>query len=169
MMSNEGFDQSDWETAKDTAKAFAGLLADEPKLKVLDAIEGAELKSLNSLWKENLQYPRAEYVGVYFIFSEKGKLLYVGKASNSSSIGIRLSSYFKTDPHNKTKYSCTGQWKTKPAWVGALGIQSIKERRIASDGRTRLPEYSWVAAGIEEFLIDQLDEKIGLSENTIGK
>jgi len=118
------------------------------------------------LWESQGYNPCANFVGVYFIFSESGKLLYVGKASAHNSIGKRLNTYFITNPNNKFQYSIRYEWTEKPYYIAAIGIQKTI---IMKQVQKRIPELSWIASALEEYLIDHLHHEIGLPDNSIGK
>src|SRR5438105_724928 len=57
--------------------------------------EEAQAAQVDSAWPS--KWPHADEAGVYFIFGLSGQILYIGKASMSCCIGVRLSNYFGTD------------------------------------------------------------------------
>ena len=92
-----------------------------------------------SRWNDT--WPYCERCGVYFIFGRSGRLLYLGKASMNSSVGERLSSYFKCDKPTggcRLLYTVVSE---KPMYVAALAVPT---------------DMSFEAAGLEEFLIRRL-------------
>ena len=101
-----------------------------------------QLHNIDDLFEQNQQWPHAECQGVYCIFSDEGKLLYVGKASMTGTIGSRLSCHFwKTKAPNK-KYEFDG---TVEGWGGHPSKLFV---RVTSE--------SWEAPSLEEFLIKKL-------------
>jgi len=98
-------------------------------------------------WKKD-KWPNSENNGVYFAFGHdsKGKLaIYIGKASMSSSIGLRLSSHF-------ADYA-----KNRPFRMGS------KEESFEMDLVASIPlkdQYAFFAPALEEFLIGEMVQMI---------
>lgn len=92
-------------------------------------------------------YPNAALPGVYAMFGEELKLLYVGKASGNSSVGNRLGSYF-TYSENKECNFCHSSWK--PRFIATATIDR---------------EFRFEAPSLEEYLIRELSPRW----NTQGK
>ncbi|MEZ8493868.1 hypothetical protein AB6C81_16645 [Vibrio splendidus] len=93
-------------------------------------------------------YPGASYPGVYAIFDVSGELLRLGKASCNSTIGARLSTYFR--------------WHD----VDYIGVNKHEGYENAKIIRTiKIPnERAFEAPALEEFLIRKLSPKF----NTLG-
>lgn len=140
---------SDWNKVLNLLLEFRYFLNTPNKLKVEGPI------SLNDLWKDG-QYPCAEYVGCYFIFDQAGTLLYIGKASASSSIGRRLSTYFKNDPQDSKKWvkEKSHVWSKAPFYIAAIGVEKMG---MGNDS------FGWLAPSLEEFLIGRFGD---LPDNT---
>ena len=66
-----------------------------------------EPETLDEIWANSGTWPGAEYAGIYFILGRNFEILYIGKASGQSSIGIRLSTYFRSDPDDRKKWKFT--------------------------------------------------------------
>jgi hypothetical protein len=94
-------------------------------------------------------YPHVSRAGVYLIFDDQARLLYVGKASMGNDIGSRLGSHFGYAVDRAT-CNARGNWTNKPRFVVTVAtpIDSIFE-----------------APSLEEFLIDRLQPM----ENQRGK
>jgi len=107
----------------------------------LDLLKVSDVYKLENDWKE--PWPNAESVGVYAIFGKTG-LLYIGKASLNSSIGIRLSSYFKGNGVPNKNHN----WTDNPTYIVTIATK-----------------FSWEAPALEEFLILQANP----IDNSIGK
>ena len=94
-------------------------------------------------------YPGTEFPGVYVISKVNGEILRIGKASCSSSLGKRLSSYYRW--HDK-KYIGVGKYE---GYTEAFIIHTIS-----------LPQdRAFEAPAIEEYLIDRLKPPY----NKVGK
>lgn len=115
-----------------------------------DHLSVSNVMDLNFIFKHNEKFPRADCVGVYLIFSANRDLLYIGKASASSSIGIRLSTYFKNDKSKEScwKYPESHTWEIEPRYVAAIGLGSAEPNA----------EFAWLAPALEEFLISRFRE-----------
>lgn len=110
--------------------------------------------TLDTIWADNLSWPCASYVGIYCILGANQELLYIGKASAMSSIGKRLSTYFKNNPSDKRKWitSKGHQWpedRVAPHSVATIGIEKI------TNG-SQPPNWAWLSPSLEEYLITQL-------------
>jgi hypothetical protein len=114
----------------------------------LDLLEVSKEYKLDIDWKEDKSWPNAESAGVYAIFGKTG-LLYIGKASFNSSVGIRLSTYFKNDndKDNGGIPQDDQSWEEPPTYVVTIPTK-----------------YSWEAPALEEFLILQAEP----TGNSIG-
>ncbi|MEK2126986.1 hypothetical protein WOB81_22005 [Vibrio parahaemolyticus] len=88
-------------------------------------------------------YPGAECPGVYAIFDESGELLRLGKASCNSTLGARLSTYYRwhdVDYIGVNKHD---------GYENAIFIRTVK-----------MPsERAFEAPALEEFLIGKLSPK----------
>ncbi|MCH7807307.1 MAG: GIY-YIG nuclease family protein [Proteobacteria bacterium] len=94
-------------------------------------------------------YPFCDEPGIYAIFDEKWNLLYIGKASNNSSIGARLGTYFKNDEEGNYKpVDSIKSWGGEPHYIIAVSVCKPFE-----------------APSLEEYLIYNLDPK----SNKVGK
>jgi hypothetical protein len=85
-------------------------------------------------------WPNCDRAGVYLIFSETGKLLYVGKAW---VIGRRLSSYFQYELPRSENKNCrvVHDWNEKPMYIATVAVPDSS---------------TFEAAALEEFLIREL-------------
>ena len=114
------------------------------------ALDISDCYDLKSNWPD--VWPRCDKAGVYAIFNRNKKLLYVGKASQSSCIGVRLSSYFRYEKGAKGKGPCTThpdhEWTSAPRYVLAIAVGEAHQ-----------------APSLEEYLIEKLEP----IDNTIGK
>ncbi|MCH8171813.1 MAG: GIY-YIG nuclease family protein [Proteobacteria bacterium] len=95
-------------------------------------------------------YPYCDEAGIYAIFNENEELLYIGKASNNSSIGSRLGSYFKNDEKGNFSLKHPEGWgeKGKPRFIIGVSVSEPFE-----------------APSLEEYLIYKLQPEI----NQVGK
>ena len=102
-------------------------------------------------WAPSNPWPHAARAGVYFVLDADLELLYVGKASQGSSVGKRLSAHFKyrSYPDDRTCVP-TGDWIGDPRFVMAVAVPD--------DSR-------FEASSLEEYLIALLAPP----ENTRGK
>lgn len=115
---------------------------------------------LDYIFREDEYWPCARNVGVYFIFNTKEELLYIGKASADSSIGMRLSDYFKKDPDADGKWvDVSGRSWKGPQHVAAVGVDNMNNK----DG------LAWIAPALEEFLLSRFDEKRLLENQQLRK
>lgn len=92
---------------------------------------------------KEIPYPHCDRPGVYAIFNEKKEVLYIGKASNSSSIGGRLSSYFrnkKSNPRICELKHHPDSWHGTPRFIMAAAVHK-----------------SYQAPSLEEYLIRKMD------------
>ena len=103
---------------------------------------------VTSKWPDG--WPASSRKGVYFIFGTQVRLLYIGKASMSASIGSRLSHWFNyARPGNGCRVVHSG-WSEQPRFVAVLPV----------------PEgMAFEAPALEEFLIDRLSP----SDNVNGR
>lgn len=91
-------------------------------------------------WETDGYWPNAENQGVYAIFCSDSELLYVGKASLSSSIGSRLASYFVKNQNGTGAATKSGHYWTRiPRYVLTAAVAK-----------------SWEAPSLEEYLINKL-------------
>ncbi len=91
------------------------------------------------------EFPEAKATGCYFIFDTEDRLLYIGKASLKSTIGRRLSTYFRWGVGGlKLQHSGWSEGK-EPTFVRAVSVAE-----------------PYQAASLEEYLIDRLQP----SQNT---
>jgi hypothetical protein len=81
------------------------------------------------------EFPTSKRVGVYAIFGQADNVLYVGR---SWLMGRRLCDYFG----GGTKPDLSMNWSEPPAFIVTVAVPEKME---------------WEAAGLEEFLIDELD------------
>ncbi len=90
-------------------------------------------------------FPEAKATGCYFIFDADDRLLYIGKASLKSTIGRRLSTYFRWKADRlEVRHSAWSPDK-EPTFVRAVSVAE-----------------PYQAASLEEYLIDRLQP----SQNT---
>lgn len=94
-------------------------------------------------------YPYAEYPGVYAIFNFSGELLRLGKSSCNSTLGARLSTYYKWD---KVEYIGV------PKHIGYEDVIIIRTIKFPKDRAFEAP-------ALEEFLIGKLNPRF----NTLGR
>ncbi len=71
---------------------------------------------LLSDWKPDIAVPCAEDGGVYAFFGKDGKLLYVGKASHSNTLGRRFCSYFYAKP-DRLGAKPRHRWTKRPRYA----------------------------------------------------
>lgn len=115
----------------------------KPKFKFSD------LYDLELDWKSNSKYPFAKKTGIYAIFDKDEELLYIGKASNQSSIGARLSTYFENDEEGKCHpVDSKESWGGNPRIIISVSVNEPFE-----------------APSLEEFLISELQPK----SNSVGR
>ena len=93
---------------------------------------------LRTNWES--QWPGAEHCGVYVFLDENDRLLYIGKASCSATIGKRLGAYFG--------YAPGGGPETYNDFYGAVCTVVTIELP---------PDHEFEAPAVEEFLIWKLD------------
>ena len=74
-------------------------------------------------------------------------LLYVGKAS---TLGTRLGAYCAYAPDNSCRFKHEGYWSSRPRYLLTVGVPD---------------EMAWEAAGLEEYLIRELDPQ----DNVLGR
>jgi len=127
----------------------------------LEELKISESKTLDDIWANQKYFPGSVNgnwnTGVYFILDADDEIIYIGKASNSNAIGVRLSGYFETDPKDKFTWrlSTHGEHKFKncnsPAAISVIVISDY--------------QFSWIAPALEEYLIKNLDP----AANTVGK
>lgn len=102
-------------------------------------------------WKvKDSYYPFRNRQGIYAIFDAEWGLLYIGKASNESTIGKRLGTYFKDDEDGKFRLvDSEKSWGDKrPRYIIAVSVSEAYE-----------------APSLEEFLISNLQPK----SNSVGR
>lgn len=123
-----------------------------PPLQISDlyALYPAKTGGAGSGWPG--KYPYADSPGVYLMFDEDEKLLYIGKASMSNRLGGRISSYFKYDDDGKTCRPVHTQWSNPPHYIVAIAVPD---------------ESPFEAPAIEEFLIGEFKDQ--LPDNKLGK
>lgn len=101
-------------------------------------------------------WPNSEKRGIYLIFDQSRNLLYVGKASMSSSIGVRLGKYFgSSDDGPCCRVLHTG-WGAQPRFVVTVAVPDASP---------------FEAPAIEEYLITLLspsDNSKGIVRNHNG-
>lgn len=100
---------------------------------------GAVEVPVAATWPDD-PWPFASRAGVYLIFDEKLDLLYVGKASLSSSLGERLCNYFRIDRDRGCCIRHDG-WKKTPRYVATIAVPE---------------DMRFEAPALEEFLITRL-------------
>lgn len=107
----------------------------------------------NTSWSDQ-RWPNSDSAGVYFIFginqentSEVG--LYIGKASLSSKIGIRLYSHLY--PYRNEENYMMNDGKGKKNILELVSSISFDENNM-----------TFLAPALEEFLLSELREKINL-------
>ena len=104
---------------------------------------------LLSDWKRDASLPCAGERGVYAFFNEDGELLHVGKASNNSTLGRRVCSYFHAKPVDQgAKPRHPWKCKGEPRHVLITATDDAFE-----------------APSLEEYLIQRLQPP----ENTVGR
>ena len=93
-------------------------------------------------------YPFANNAGVYFIFDEGLRLLYIGKASMNNHLVSRLSAYFEYDDDKKCRVKSV-DWIGNPRYISVVPMDE---------------QHKFEAPALEEYLIGQLvttDNKAG--------
>ena len=117
---------------------------EKPKFKISEKFD------LEKDWKPDVYYPFCDEPGIYAIFSESDKIIYIGKASNNNSIGARLATYFITDEKWKCETISPKILNTKitPKFILAVAVKN-----------------SFEAPSLEEYLIKEFDPPA----NSIGK
>ena len=106
--------------------------------------EGIECKYF---WPND--YPFVNSAGVYFIFDSDLQILYIGKASMSSWLGARLSTYFRKGPNGECILKHADYWKGAPQFVAVIPM---------------VQDFKWEAPALEEYLImrfNPIDNKAG--------
>ena len=94
-------------------------------------------------WKKD-KWPNAEKNGVYFAFGLNGQgkhALYIGKASMSSSIGLRLQSHFADYAHNRPFRMGSKEEAFEIVLVASIPLED---------------NISFFAPALEEFLIHEI-------------
>jgi hypothetical protein len=106
----------------------------------LSPSEKTEIIDIAYKWPD--PWPHAFKKGIYLIFGNNMRLLYVGKASMKNDIGNRLNSYFRyTDDKKGCKIVHSG-WKIQPRFVVTVAV----------------PEgLAFEAPALEEYLISSLN------------
>ena len=94
-------------------------------------------------------WPNAWSAGIYGILDEELQLLYVGKASLGSTLGSRLSSYFRHDQNRHCRPEPHHTWSGNPRYVVTVAVPE---------------EMRFEAPALEEFLINKLNPP----DNTAG-
>ncbi len=95
-------------------------------------------------------YPQCDRKGVYFIFGQTGRLLYIGKASLSSSLGTRLGRYFQYAEDRKRCMVRNGElWTEPPRFLATAAVPE---------------DMPFEASALEEYLIAKLNP----SDNVTG-
>jgi excinuclease UvrABC nuclease subunit len=79
--------------------------------------------------------------GIYFVFGSEGQLLCVSKASMNSSMGARLSHWFKME-RPSGRCAVVHGWTERPAYIATLPIPA---------------DLTFEAPAIEEYLIGRLN------------
>jgi hypothetical protein len=98
-------------------------------------------------WNPNEEWPNSREAGVYVITDESLEVLYIGKASNKSSIGSRLGTYFRND--RKTGLcEVIHSWKKPPQYIYTIVAKN-----------------PFQAPSLEEYLIHKCDP----TDNTVGR
>ncbi len=101
---------------------------------------------LDEHWSEEY-WPYSTLPGVYVVYDDHNKLIYIGKASLDATLGSRLGAHFSR--------SSDGSAEPPPGWKGAKYVRTIP-----------LPhEHAFEAPAIEEFLITRLEAR----ENKLGQ
>jgi hypothetical protein len=85
-------------------------------------------------WAPENPWPHAARSGVYFVFDPDLELLYVGKASQGSSTGQRLSAHFRYSAHPDDR-TChpTETWAGSPRFV--MAVVAVPNSRDAPPSR----------------------------------
>ena len=130
---------------------------DSFKLPFLNELSVSKEYRLNDIWDENAYFLGAEggNFGIYFILNKQNEIIYIGKASNSHSIGQRLATYFVSDTEDKSK------WKSAPTGIMLEPYAPSGIAVIAIEDY----EYSWFVPSLEEYLIKTIQR----STNIVGK
>jgi len=101
----------------------------------------------DSAWPDT--YPHVEKPGVYIIFDSEQCVLYIGKASWSSSFGARLSTYFGFGKSNECVLRKPHSWKGNHRFLVVIPMSE---------------KLKFEAPALEEYLITELQPK----DNSIG-
>ena len=116
---------------------------DLPKFEISDPYD------LKADWDAGKTWPLVGSQGVYAIFNAEKNLLYVGKASQTNTLGNRLSSYFIYAPDGKSCATPPNHiWSSEPRYVIAVAVA-----------------YAFEAPSLEEYLIGELQP----DDNVRGK
>jgi hypothetical protein len=98
---------------------------------------------IHARWPE--KWPGADRPGVYMVFDQALRILYVGKASMNSALGARLGTYFGHVDYPKD-LTCRlvnpSAWSATPRFVATVPLSD---------------DSAFVAPALEEFLIRTLD------------
>lgn len=94
-------------------------------------------------------WPNSSSAGVYAVFDEGMKLLYVGKSSMSSYLGARLGSYFGFTPERTCRVN--HNWAVKPKYLITVAVPNAS---------------TWEAPALEEFLIKRLNPPLNRNGRT---
>ena len=108
--------------------------------------EVSEAYDLEASWKST-SFPNADRPGCYTFFDAAGTLLYIGKASCGSTIGIRADTYFKWRDDRLEPTGSSG-------WTGTANVLHTIPVHEAHQ-----------APSLEEYLI----EKLNPPENRTGR
>jgi GIY-YIG catalytic domain len=72
-------------------------------------------------YQGNLQFPYTGATGCYAIYSQDGKLLYIGKASLNHTLGGRLDSYFM-GVRSSAPGAPKGNWNSPPKYIQTVQV-----------------------------------------------
>lgn len=112
------------------------------------ALTPPKLRSLDDIWKKDDYWPNRDRAGVYAIFDADERLLYIGKASFNSKLGIRLAYHFRSSGDGGWETRPGDKWTRRPFYVSTIPV-----------------EKSWLAPAIEEFMIAELEP----TDNSVGR
>lgn len=119
----EGSQNAAWNVLFDKYRPFEKYIKDAQVSGLYDLFPDENLPDnlpITGTWPD--RYPHDDKSGLYFIYSEKLTLLYIGKSTGSnSSIGGRLGSYFKyVDYPNDKRCMIRHNWKDRPRFINCV-------------------------------------------------
>jgi hypothetical protein len=119
-------------------------------------LEASEPYILDKDWPK--QWPGTTLPGVYIFIDKANQILYVGKASCKSNLGLRLGAHFMYGPENKCERKGQYATMTDPALVTSVVTIPIYDL-----------ERFFEADALEAFLIRKLDPPFNTNGHSVAE